>query len=673
MLGWLKGRAMGWNPFKRRRTVPSPVTTRFAWKRRYLPLRLERLEDRLAPALGSFELAGNAITQTTHDWDQVYNDPVLTPGHNTSGSIPGAVVFIHDPVNSPTDNIFTGGASKDYNNLNQWQIGQGTPQTKADLADVYAAAYQVPVGGQTHTIIDFGADRFDNSASTSLGFWFFQNPVSVNANGTISGAHAVGDILVVADFSNTVATISAYKWVGPGGAQSALQLLTVDSTNIFALVNPGPGNTPTGGWPFTDRSGNTAFAHREYFEGGIDLTALGLPDDLSTFVAETRSSTSLSATLSDFVLGRLTTFTADLGVTKAVSNPTPNVGDTITFTITVTNNGPNIGTGVTVNDLLPPGLTFVSDTPSQGVYNSTTGLWTVGDLAAGQSRTLLLRATVVSPDAKINTATVTGTARDPDPSNNQASATETPQKADLAMTKSVSNARPNVGDTITFTVTLTDKGPNTATNVTVQDTLPAGLTFVSSTPSQGTYSSTTGIWTVGTVTQTSQQTLIIRATVVSPDQQTNSATISHADQFDPDLGNNSPSVTETPQQADLAVIKTVNNQTPNVGDTITYVITLTNNGPDGATNVTLQDTLPAGLTFVSATPAGSYNPGTGVWTFGTVTVGTPQTLTSTATMTSPSIGTNPATTSHADQFDPNLANNSDSAATNPQEADLFVS
>src|SRR5262249_45807192 len=182
-----------------------------------------------------------------------------------------------------------------------------------------------------------------------------------------------------------------------------------------------------------------------------------------------------------------------------------------------------------------------------------------------------------------------------------------------------------------------------------------------------------GIWTVGTVTTTTAQTLLIRATVVSPDQQTNSATISHSDQFDPDLGNNSPSVSETPQQADLAVIKTVNNQTPNVGDTVTYTIRLTDNGPDPATNVTVQDTLPTGLVFISAAPAGSYNPTTGVWTVGTVTVGTPQILTITARVTSINAAPNTATISHADQFDPNPANNSDSAATNPQEADLFVS
>ena len=65
----------------------------------------------------------------------------------------------------------------------------------------------------------------------------------------------------------------------------------------------------------------------------------------------------------------------------------------------------------------------------------------------------------------------------------------------------MSNPAPNVGDTITFTVTLTNKGPDAATNVEVSDQLPAGLSFVSAIPSQGVYGPGSGIWTVGTVTR----------------------------------------------------------------------------------------------------------------------------------------------------------------------------
>ena len=91
--------------------------------------------------------------------------------------------------------------------------------------------------------------------------------------------------------------------------------------------------------------------------------------------------------------------------------------------------------------------------------------------------------------------------------------TPVPAGSDLALAKSVSDATPNVGDTITFTVTLNDNGPATATNVSVQDLLPAGLTFVSDNPSQGSYEDTTGIWDVGTILDTESETLEIVATV----------------------------------------------------------------------------------------------------------------------------------------------------------------
>src|SRR5262249_15230952 len=149
-----------------------------------------------------------------------------------------------------------------------------------------------------------------------------------------------------------------------------------------------------------------------------------------------------------------------------------------------------------------------------------------------------------------------------------------------ALTKAVSNATPNVGDTVTFTLTLSNAGPDAATNVQVADLLPAGLTFVSATPSQGTYDSATGVWAVGTVTTTTPETLLLQATVPSPAGRTNPATISHADQFDPDAGNNQASAAETPQQADLQLTKIVSNPTPNVGDTVTFTVTLANRGPD---------------------------------------------------------------------------------------------
>src|SRR5262249_5604702 len=230
------------------------------------------------------------------------------------------------------------------------------------------------------------------------------------------------------------------------------------------------------------------------------------------------------------------------------------------------------------------------------------GIWTVGTVPATTPQTLQIRATVTGPAPSTNTAAVSHSDQfDPNPGNNTSSTTETPQQADLAITKSVSNPTPNVGDVVTFTITLSDLGPDDATNVRVSDLLPAGLTFESATPSQGTYDSATGVWTVGTVTPAFARTLVLRARVVSPDPTTNVAAVTGADQFDPDGGNNSGSTTQIPQRADLAVTKSVSNTRPNVGDVITYTVTVTNSGPDAATGVTLTDLLPASLALLSAT------------------------------------------------------------------------
>ena len=94
---------------------------------------------------------------------------------------------------------------------------------------------------------------------------------------------------------------------------------------------------------------------------------------------------------------------SDLAISASVNNATPAAGANVTFTLTVTNNGPNNATGVVVNDFLPTGLTYVSD-DGGGAYNSGTGLWTVGALANGASATLHIVATADSTEPLENLA-----------------------------------------------------------------------------------------------------------------------------------------------------------------------------------------------------------------------------------------------------------------------------
>src|SRR5262249_7505674 len=198
------------------------------------------------------------------------------------------------------------------------------------------------------------------------------------------------------------------------------------------------------------------------------------------------------------------------------------------------NAGPDAATGVQLTDLLPAGLTFVSATPSQGTYSSSTGLWNVGTVATGTPATLAIVATVVSPDSRTNTATVSRSDQfDPNTADNTGTVTETPQRADLRVTKTVSESTTNDGAKIAFTGTVTNLVPNTATGVQLTDLLPPGLNPTLARTASGRYDPANGIWDIGTLLPLESRTLTLTALVVSPDPRTNTATITAADQFDP--------------------------------------------------------------------------------------------------------------------------------------------
>ncbi len=232
----------------------------------------------------------------------------------------------------------------------------------------------------------------------------------------------------------------------------------------------------------------------------------------------------------------------DLMVTKTESSFTPNVGDTITYTVTARDNGPDDATGVIVTDLLPAGLTFVSDTASEGSYNSATGVWTIGAMAANTSQTLVIEATVVSPAPQTNTARINGNQFDPNLSNNTASVTETPQQADMMLTKLVNQSNPVFGTPVTYTLIVHNNGPDAATGVVATDVLPVGIMFVSATPSQGAFDPASGRWTIGTLANGASATLQITGTVTATGPITNVASVA-ALEADPDLANNTSTVT----------------------------------------------------------------------------------------------------------------------------------
>ena len=151
------------------------------------------------------------------------------------------------------------------------------------------------------------------------------------------------------------------------------------------------------------------------------------------------------------------------------------VGETLTFNVLVVNLGPSPATGVRVSDVLPPGLTFVSANPA-AAYDATTGLWTVGDLAANAPAVLALTVRVTQAGALTNTASIVASDQpDPDPTDNAASATVTAAvTADVGVTQAFTGAT-TPGLAAGYTIVVTNHGPSDVAGVTVTDLLPAVL------------------------------------------------------------------------------------------------------------------------------------------------------------------------------------------------------
>ncbi|TBW27364.1 hypothetical protein [Gramella sp. KN1008] len=242
-------------------------------------------------------LDGNCFVEGAdgYDWDSVYDNNL------PAGSISTGILF-DDQAQGP-DNIFTGGSTKDHLPLSgwQWKIGQSSDKTNIQQAGA------VLIDG----VIYFFGNRFSDDGATNIGFWFFQDEVQA-LNGTFTGEHMDGDVLVVAEITNggNVGNIAAYVWRGPGAGnvpnstKSMEKVADVNDPNILqAIVNVFDELTPfphqTKGIEPPDTQPPVTF-----FEGFLNLADLELASTcFSSFLVETRSSFSLTSILEDFVLG----------------------------------------------------------------------------------------------------------------------------------------------------------------------------------------------------------------------------------------------------------------------------------------------------------------------------------------------------------------------------------
>jgi hypothetical protein len=372
-----------------------------------------------------FQLDGDVLSSTITnaggtpqvvDWDLIFDangDSLSLPsGFSDAGFDRDFESSLGDAggtfITSDSSTFATG--SKDTLGINGWQCNfDNNVNSKIDVMNAYAVAYENAAGDE---LMYFALERNTNTGDANVGFWFLQGAVgcdSTSGTADFTGAHQDGDVLVVSEFSNggTVSTVNVYRWDGDdltGSINPTPIGVGVDCRNpatgtgdaACAAANTANITTPWLTANFKDKVGN-ALRTAEFFEGGINLTDLDLGGRcFSTFIGDTRSSTSLTATLFDFAAG--TTGSCESGVSTA-QNWLPNDSATVTVTGTTTWAG-NV-TFTLYDNLTCDGNVLYTETktPSPNVSNASPTISTNNTTAYTATADFSWKA-VFTPDAE---------------------------------------------------------------------------------------------------------------------------------------------------------------------------------------------------------------------------------------------------------------------------------
>lgn len=535
-----------------------------------------------------------------HDSNGVYHAPALghVPDTAITLTVPWGSFFNPGTTHSVTVNTVNGAITPIT-----FYANEGAVNPLYNPVKVSASAN----GYTTNTESAFiNINKLTNLVITKTG------PATVNAGNTITytinvtnnGIDSADDVSIQDTFPTDVSSIN-WSAVYAGGA--------IGPASGSGNLNLNLGTLPVGGSCTITATGTV-----------LSSTPSGTISNTATV-----TTTTLETTATDNSATAITTVNtqADLSVSK--NGPeTVFAGNPIIYTITVTNNGPSDARDVRVQDDLPDTIVDREYRINDGTWTSLTGNLDqiISYIAHDDSVTLEVRGRIPSsiPASSISNTASTSVYGATFDSNTIKTAIIT--SADIDLNKTVDKSRPDVGDTVTFTVTAHNGGPSDATNIQVSDLMPSEFADVKVTPSKGTYVG--DIWTFD-LASGEETTLILSGKVtaiMAGKNTTNTATKLNQTESDPNTFDTASASIYVPK-SDLYIQITSNKNKPKAGEIFTIAYKLGNNGPDAAENVSITITLPKGFEYTHIHGDGNwtYDETTRIitWTFTSVPVGDP--------------------------------------------------
>ena len=277
----------------------------------------------------------------------------------------------------------------------------------------------------------------------------------------------------------------------------------------------------------------------------------------------------------------------DLAISIGSSRVNVDFNKTVKYTIKVSNNGPNNASGVNVSALIPEGLVYLSSTPSIGTYDIGTGIWDIGSLDIGENQTLIINAKSNQTGIIDFPVNVSAIEDDSNPSNNFNNKTIRVLMSDLAIEIKASEDTVSYGDIINWTVTVKNNGPNNASKAIVSlDSFDSDLIYLNC--SDDSFNQTSLTWEINSLLVDEEISFVISTKANSSNDEIMLNANVSSDTYDPIESNNLDSdLVNVLPLCDLITKVNVSENPANKDDIVEWILTVSNDGPDDASNVIL--------------------------------------------------------------------------------------